>query len=343
MTEKPAFRTSAAALVILSLSAVPAMAGGRCGHSYPVDAPTTLAKVARACNVSLAALREANPGVDPGYVSPGEHLAVPDEIDNASDVPAGGANLGLDNSGASPAPIYRYVEYTEPARRNADNKTSAQSSSYGSTVSPYYVQASLGGAPRFVRENENLSYQKRSAARIRNAGLPITTTSPAALAPLRSTQPRAMEVSIVTDLPDFGKLSGDPVSPLMECSVLRRQTDGKISQVREFKPLPEGRDTPPHCQAVSYTAPGAGAVISRSAYPALPPLEEIAVLHGYVSHADAECVTLRADDGMVWRVGVALAPMELLGKDATIWAEVTDAPSCGGLVLDRAVYAERIR
>ncbi len=49
---------------------------------------------------------------------------------------------------------------------------------------------------------------------------------------------------------------------------------------------------------------------------------------------------LRADDGMVWRVGVPLAPLEMLGKEATIWAELTDAPHCGGLVMNRAVYAE---
>jgi hypothetical protein len=64
------------------------------------------------------------------------------------------------------------------------------------------------------------------------------------------------------------------------------------------------------------------------------------VLKGYVSQVDAECVSLRDEDGAVWRVAVDRAPMEMLGKNATIWAEFTDGSSCGGLVMDRAVYAE---
>ena len=149
------------------MASAPAMAG-RCGHSYPVDAPTTLSKVARACNVSLSALREANTGVDPNYVSPGEHLAIPDEIASASDVPSGGADLGVASGGYS-SPIYHYAEYTEPPR-TPSAKTNGQ---YGSATSPYFVQASAT-APLAFNENMTLSYQKRSAARIRHAGVQAT-------------------------------------------------------------------------------------------------------------------------------------------------------------------------
>lgn len=62
-------------LVILAAS--PASAAGSCGGFYAVDAPTTLNRVAQACRVTVASLREANPGVNPGNVRPGEHLAVP--------------------------------------------------------------------------------------------------------------------------------------------------------------------------------------------------------------------------------------------------------------------------
>ncbi|WP_428409267.1 hypothetical protein [Hyphococcus sp.] len=323
-----------AASVAALLMATPAMAG-RCGHSYPVDAPTTLAKVARACNVSLSAMKEANTGVDPEYVRPGEHLAVPDEIASATDVPAGGADLGVD--GGYSSPIYRYAEYSEPA---APKKAAADQPVYvASSNDPYFIQASYGAA--YVPEDPNLSYQQRSAARIRNAGRPAT---PVMLSPMRSYAPSAVEISANTDL-----ITGDPLSPLMECAVLRRQPNGKIKQVREFKPMPEGRETPSHCVEITHAsmaapAKGADRISSsdflRSEYETYAPGASFTVLKGYVSYADADCVTLRSDDGMVWRVAVPLAPSEMLGKEATIWAEQTEAPLCGGLVMNRAVYAE---
>lgn len=81
----------------------------------------------------------------------------------------------------------------------------------------------------------------------------------------------------------------------------------------------------------------------RSEYEGSPPSSYVTVLQGYVSKADAECVTLRGDDGMVWQISVPLAPMEMLGKEATIWAELTDSSQCGGLTMNRAVYAERVK
>lgn len=320
----------AAALSAFAM-ATPA-AAGRCGHSYPVDAPTTLAKVARACNVSLSALREANTGVDPSYVTPGEHLAVPDEIETAADVPPGGADLGVGDS-SHYTPVYQYAEYKEPPR-----SPSPAPSAYAASTNPYYFQASYGLAPAV--EKPNLSYQKRSAERIRNAGLALAPASPVGLTPYRNAAPRSVSISARgTTAP--APLSGDDLSPLMECAVLRRQPDGKIAQVREFKPLAEGRDTPAHCQAVALRAPTSA--FTRSGFEAMPSIVNFTVLKGYVSRVDAECVSLRGDDGNVWRVAVDRAPLEMLGKEATIWAEITDASSCGGLVMDRAVYAERAR
>ncbi len=323
---------SAAALVM----ATPAMAG-RCGHSYAVDAPTTLAKVARACNVSLSALKEANTGVDPAYVRPGEHLAVPDEIASATDIPSGGADLGVDNGGYS-APVYRYAEYTEPAPKPAKP---AEPVYVATSNDPYFVQASYT-AP-YIAEDERLSYQQKSAARIRNAG--VLRTSPVNISPMRSYAPKAVTISSNTDL-----VTGEPVSPLMECAVLRRQPSGKIEQVREFKPAPEGRETPAHCTEITEISMAAPLKTEQrvttsdflhSEFEAMSPDAVFTVLKGYVVSADAECITLRTDDNMVWRLGVPLAPVEMLGKDATIWAELTDAPQCGGLVMNRAVYAER--
>jgi len=63
---------------VAGLSAAPASAN-RCGNSFAVDQAITLSKVARQCNVRLSELIEANPGVNPSHVRPGQHLAVPDE------------------------------------------------------------------------------------------------------------------------------------------------------------------------------------------------------------------------------------------------------------------------
>ncbi len=331
------------------LAASPAMAG-RCGHSYPVDAPTTLAKVARACNVSLSALREANTGVNPDYVSPGEHLAVPDEISSANDIPSGSANVEVAETYYD-TPIYHYAEYTEPARAPAPAPSYASPNGVAptyisSSTAPYFVRASALSTPVSMRDDKSLSYQQRSAARIRNAGVVSYPSTQVIYSPVRPTAPKSVMISTRGDM-----MVGDPLSPLMECAVLRRQENGKIKQVREFKPVPEGRDTPAHCTAVTKVSASSPMILNdriavsdflRTEYEGAPVNTMFTVLQGYVSYADAECVTLRSDDGMVWRVGVPLAPMELLGKEATIWAEQTDAAQCGGLTMTRAVYAERV-
>ncbi|GJL92254.1 LysM peptidoglycan-binding domain-containing protein [Hyphococcus sp.] len=347
MDAKYRFGLAAAALSAGLLTASPAIAG-RCGHSYPVDSPTTLAKVARACNVSLSALREANTGVNPDHVAPGEHLAVPDEIASATDIPSGGANVEVADNFYD-TPIYHYAEYSEPAYSSTSPSTTATSISpiyISSSTAPYFVRASALGAPITMRDDPTLSYQKLSAARIRNAGIQAMPTAPMNFAPLRPVSPNSVMVSTRGDM-----MMGDPLSPLMECAVLRRQENGKIKQVREFKPMPEGREAPAHCSAVTNASMNGPVFLNnrvrvgdflRSEYEGSSPSAVFTILQGYISNADAECVTLRADDGMVWRIGVPLAPMEMLGKEATIWAELTDSPQCGGLTMNRAVYAERV-
>jgi len=79
------FKIASISCLGLAMSAAsPASAAGSCGGFYAVDAPTTLSRVAQACRVSVASLREANPGVNPGNVRPGEHLSVPVGIVHAN-------------------------------------------------------------------------------------------------------------------------------------------------------------------------------------------------------------------------------------------------------------------
>ena len=88
---------AAGAAIAASLIASSASAGNRCGGSLGVDAPTTLASVARRCNVNLSALYEANPGVDPRNVAPGTYLAIPDEIDDVAGVSSGPVVVATNN------------------------------------------------------------------------------------------------------------------------------------------------------------------------------------------------------------------------------------------------------
>lgn len=92
------FKIASISFVGLAMfAAAPAAAAGSCGGFYAVDAPTTLTRVAHACRVSIASLREANPGVNPGNVRPGEHLAVPVGIAHANARTALAANADAFN------------------------------------------------------------------------------------------------------------------------------------------------------------------------------------------------------------------------------------------------------
>jgi LysM repeat protein len=320
-------RAAACAILAAGLAAAtPAMAG-RCGHSYAVDTPTTLSKVARACNVSYGALVEANRGVDPSYVRPGEHLAVPDEIEYAGDIGAPGPEDPVIDD--EPVVSHPYV-----ASRPVNSYRSYYDDS--SDVRRVNVSASAtyfdtyNTAPIHAQRDERLSYQKLSAARIRNAGYAPApaTSSPVFIRPA----PLAGELKTISAYP----------TPLMECSVLRRQPDGKIRQVREVKPVPADEEKPLHCTSLTANDGPRRAIMTRGAGLTPTPAEDLTVLRGYVSHVGADCMTLESDDGMVWRMSAPVAAGDMLGKEATIWAEFTRAPACGGLVMDHAVYAERL-
>ncbi len=303
-------------------AATPAVAG-RCGHSYAVDAPTTLSKVARACNVSYAALLEANRGVDPGNVRPGQHLAIPDEVADASEIAAPASDAAADKPSQIAHP---YIS----ARPESAYSTYFDG---GAGVQPVNARAPSASATYFDSigmpihaRSSRLSYQKLSAARIRNAGI---ARVPIVIAPTPLN--RAGVAETVSAYP----------TPLMECAVLRRQADGKIRQVREVKPAPEGVQPPAHCVAFESAAPD-GAILTRGAERAHGGEENLMLFRGFVSHVSEECVTLEADDGSIWRLGAPDSAGELLGKDATVWATAADSRLCDGLVLDHAVYAERL-
>ncbi|MEM8937409.1 MAG: LysM domain-containing protein [Pseudomonadota bacterium] len=169
-------------------------AAGPCGGSYPVDRETTLSAVASACGVSYGALREANPGVDPGAVRPGEHLSIP-FTDDADAPRLAGRSAGTNSSTEKPIPS------VELADRRVITDVVADDTGIGSyTAAPDRVpnarfagrvrarDARIDAGPRgwirtasasgqqYVSTADRLSFQQRSAMRIANAGYDAAPT-----------------------------------------------------------------------------------------------------------------------------------------------------------------------
>lgn len=348
-------RSAACAIIIAGFAAATPANAGRCGYSYPVDAPTTLGKVARACNVSLSALREANPGVDPANVRPGQHLAVPDEIDTAhastaqttvqsavSDPQTSSADQS--EQGAHPyivsRPVNTYRAYYDDTVSDEVVPVS-RANSVTPLATSYYLQGGGEGFERrHTRDDERLSYQKQSANRIRNAGIKVNK------GPLGGafTKPGGIQTIAA------------PAIPVMECAVIQRQADGKIQQVREFKPMAPGRKTPVHCIAMTAdaapmppTATSAAPTeiaVTRATHPMLranyQQSAHVGVLKGFVSAVDASCVAIRTHDGVTRTVSTTQDARSLLEMNATLWVKQSPTAECGGLVMTHAVYAERL-
>ncbi|GJL95857.1 MAG: hypothetical protein DHS20C05_22620 [Hyphococcus sp.] len=349
------------AVSTLLLSVGPAEAG-RCGHSYPVDKPTTLTEVARQCNVNLSALYEANPGVNPNNVRPGEHLAVPDEIDrydqNAqvhASTPAPSQNTSeADVSSGSSHPYIVSRDYSAPITDDVGLSASYERAELRRVSSR--VDRSDDQFPVWLREEnlgarhhssaDRLSYQQLSALRIANAGLPRT--------PIRA-------------------VSSTPVvqTELIECPVLRRRSDGRIHKVRKIISTPEntfveisaspsgaGFDCAlisggeissremPTSTSVALT-PGVPAAHynktsnnsrSRAGGYRLPDYNKIGfipvsptpvlsnepmMLSGSVFDIDRGCALLRTENGDLWRLSADQTTTSLLGKEVSVWGTQT--------------------
>ena len=58
-------------------TATPVPAGGTCSNPYTVQTGDWIYKIARNCNVSVAALIAANPNINPNAITPGQQLNMP--------------------------------------------------------------------------------------------------------------------------------------------------------------------------------------------------------------------------------------------------------------------------
>ncbi len=342
--------------------AAPASAG-RCGNSYAVDAPTTLVTVARQCNVNLSALYEANPGVDPRNVRPGEYLALPDEITRSTiplvDAPVADAPTVQPASTDRPAHGVSGTIISDAGISDAglggDFPGAAQRISYrnqwgsSSSRSAWRREEPLGA--RQHANSDTLSYQRLSALRIESAGLPTSPTR-------------------------FAGANASPDIQLIECQVLRKRDGGKIHKLRKIISTPEntfveinamsegeGSDCrlisasapvqlTPGVPAAHYTTPAADTGYRLPDYskigdivvtPRLVQQRKIS-LRGEIVDSTDGCLLLKTDNDVLRRLSTTQPADDLLGKEVTVWGTMSSNGACGAgasILISHAVYAER--
>ncbi len=150
---------------VAMVAASPASAAGSCGGFYAVDAPTTLTHVAKACRVSVASLREANPGVNPGNVRPGEHLAVPVGIAHANAPTALAVNADAFNK------LQVSIPFTEDLGFRARTAQRVRLLAAGAVPgTPAWMEPGAAEGGHFS-SSAPLSFQKVAALRIETASV----------------------------------------------------------------------------------------------------------------------------------------------------------------------------
>lgn len=234
---KRSFTLGAAATALVLISAAPfgASASNRCGGALTIDIPTTLARIARQCNVNLAELREANPGVDPGDVQTGARIAIPDEFGQFDGGPSR-PDLSFDDNDDDNIDVvdydweasrtgvtddYRrgddvgndaisYAEQNRPRSRNIRNVVSGES--------PLWLQPETFNSRHLTSPVDRLSFQKTAAMRISLAG---ATPTPMINIPQQSTGPVFNQISAPSDL-------------VIECPVVEKRANGELFRVRKI-------------------------------------------------------------------------------------------------------------
>ncbi|MEM9494501.1 MAG: DUF5818 domain-containing protein [Pseudomonadota bacterium] len=208
-------------------------AANRCGNALSIDAPTTLSRVARQCNVSLAELKSANRGVDPANVRPGERLAIPDEGGPVLSLAAPAEETPAANAGTSnPHPYIAsdYAPVTDDPYRDNDlyevesTWRDARSDAYRIRVRDQRVSreypAWLAPEPKsggHYSGNDRLSYQQRSKLRLAAAN----------------------NTARFANQPAAPFANGDTASvTLVECDMLRDQNGARLHEVRKIMTSP---------------------------------------------------------------------------------------------------------
>ena len=334
-------------------------AAGRCGHSYAVDAPTTLVEVARQCNVNLSELYEANPGVDPRYVRPGERLAVPDEIDiysaewNGETAPA---EIVDDDATASNHPYIVSYDYAAPA---AD-----VSGAYWTDATPQPVSAKANGSttPLWLQpgaasphaSESRLSYQQLSALRIHQAGYvagPVVLDTAALPPDTELVQCRVLRNAEGDDVTQSAHKLTNVFSASDGAYVEIAKAQGKdgfdCTLMSDASGLVDG------VPAARFNSPQSATTVSLLAqlrdadmFPTRAMVKgdpSMITVSGNVVGVDNGCAVLKTAGGDLWRVSAQEPSDDLAGKYVVLWGRPAKGGACGAgpsLAISHAVYAE---
>lgn len=225
---------SLVAMAVSAAMVTPAMAN-RCGGSLAVDAPVSLAEIARRCNVNLSALYEANPGVDPRRVTPGTYLAIPDESDDPY-APNSAPTTPLFDNDETETGTRNYFGIVRDDHglsggddiatvRDADAAISTRARVRDlrrASADPVWLSEATAGGQRSASA-DRMSYQQRSAMRIHNAGVPQVGagfSNAISATPIKATRPVA---------------EGE----LISCATLKNSPHTELRKVRKIISTPD--------------------------------------------------------------------------------------------------------
>ena len=160
-----------------------------CGGALIIDEPTSLTKIAKRCNVSVTALREANPSLS-NAISSGAYVAIPTQRLHAAAQPTN-------------------TEETE----NSSNQISALTPPSQSKITrdgytirdarARWINEVRGTSGRQISNPAGLSYQKLSAFRIHNASVPSVP------APINQTKASDAPTKLVSYNGDVHRVNAD--------------------------------------------------------------------------------------------------------------------------------------
>lgn len=344
-------KTAALAAIGAAAFAGSSASAGRCGGTYPADAPTTLGEVARQCNVRLSDLREANPGVDPDDVRPGERLAVPDEIRDDAAAGAGpspgwrAAQTSFAGAADMRMPSTDDTALAGNAGRVGDDRDDNWRGAHRIRVRdhrtsddrPAWIARDAMPAGRYS-STAHLSFQKLSAMRILSAGLPDPAVR-------------------------YAYSSGAPETRLVECMVLEKNDYGDVERMRKIVSTPANTfveldrlsggdafdctlinlsDTTTVPSPPGYRVPDYGSIGWKRS-DATPRGPATFALTGEIVDSYRGCLLLKTRSGGLWRLSATQPAEDLLGKQVTVWGASVLGGACGAgpsMAISHAVYAE---
>jgi len=327
-----------AALGVGALTLATAEATGRCGGVYPADAPTTLQAVAGQCNVRVSDLREANPGVDPDHVLPGERIAIPSEIDPYANAATEIVEQAIAETNESETSSNAYAGITssfrvDPSRaahriRVRDHRTSASGRASGVIwFSRESTQASRYSA------SAPLSFQKLAARRIHTAGLALPAAQYASAPPssLRYADCFVKEEQ-QSGLPR--KLDQEPW--------MSGASDAVAADDESYECMTIAAPAVPATPSLGYRLPDYGS-IGFEVEKRTPGSTATFALVGEVVDINASCLLLQTRSGGLWRLSSGGPTQGLIGKNVTVWGAPVVGGACGAgpsMAVSHIVFAE---